>query len=121
MDLVEKDYVLGWILYGICSSSISDKLTFKGGTSLSKVYFPGRWRMSEDLDFTLLDDTEMPALGIVPHQCKRACVRLKLVLDGTKKWCRSVRTDLLGQGRQRDEMDLHVWAFCKPAVLRWLA
>lgn len=65
LDLVEKDYVLGWILYGMCSSSISEKLAFKGGTSLSKVYFPGNWRMSEDLDFTLLDDTEMPVLGKV--------------------------------------------------------
>ena len=65
LDLVEKDYVLGWILYGICSRSIFDKLAFKGGTSLSKVYFPGNWRMSEDLDFTLLDDTEMPVLGKV--------------------------------------------------------
>ena len=52
VDMVEKDYVLGWMLYGIASSSISDKLVFKGGTALSKVYFPGQWRLSEDLDFT---------------------------------------------------------------------
>lgn len=33
------------------------QLAFKGGTALSKVYFPARWRLSEDLDFTLLDKT----------------------------------------------------------------
>ena len=31
---------------------------FKGGTSLSKVYFPSNWRLSEDLDFTLIDETD---------------------------------------------------------------
>jgi predicted nucleotidyltransferase component of viral defense system len=54
LDIVEKDYVLGWLLYGICSSRLSECLAFKGGTALSKVYFPGQWRLSEDLDFTLL-------------------------------------------------------------------
>jgi len=56
LDLVEKDYALGWILNGIASSSLRKKLIFKGGTALSKVYFPFDWRISEDLDFTLSDD-----------------------------------------------------------------
>ena len=58
LDLVEKDYVLGWMLYGIASGSLSKKLAFKGGSALSKVYFPGQWRLSEDLDFTILGDSE---------------------------------------------------------------
>ncbi|MDG6908355.1 MAG: nucleotidyl transferase AbiEii/AbiGii toxin family protein [Nitrososphaerota archaeon] len=62
LDLVEKDYALGWLLYGIASSSISSRIAFKGGTALSKVYFPGDWRLSEDLDFTLLDDGELSTL-----------------------------------------------------------
>ena len=56
LDLVEKDYVLGWLLYGVASCSVSDRLAFKGGTALSKVYFPDRFRLSEDLDFTVLDE-----------------------------------------------------------------
>ncbi|MDR2707857.1 MAG: nucleotidyl transferase AbiEii/AbiGii toxin family protein [Nitrososphaerota archaeon] len=59
LDLVEKDYVLGWILYGICSSPLSNCLAFKGGTALSKIYFPGQWRLSEDLDFTLLGENNL--------------------------------------------------------------
>jgi len=58
VDTVEKDYVLGWMLYGVASSSVSAKLIFKGGTALSKVYFPDQWRLSEDLDFTPADGTE---------------------------------------------------------------
>ncbi len=58
LDLVEKDYVLGWMLFGIVSSSISAHVAFKGGSALSKIYFPGQWRLSEDLDFTILDETD---------------------------------------------------------------
>jgi len=65
LDLVEKDYVLGWILFGISSSSISKSLAFKGGTALSKVYFPSEWRLSEDLDFTLLDENNFEELAAV--------------------------------------------------------
>lgn len=50
-----KDYALGWLLFGISKSSVADKLVFKGGTALSKIYFPEDWRLSEDLDFTIAD------------------------------------------------------------------
>jgi predicted nucleotidyltransferase component of viral defense system len=63
VDVVEKDYVLGWILFGIASCPASDSLAFKGGTALSKVYFPGKWRLSEDLDFTAIDESELLVLG----------------------------------------------------------
>jgi len=59
LDIIEKDYVMGWILKGISESSVNDGLIFKGGTALSKVHFPLDWRLSEDLDFTLLDETPM--------------------------------------------------------------
>ena len=63
LDLVEKDYVLGLVLHAISSSQLSLKVSLKGGTALSKVYFPGRWRFSEDLDFTLTEGTEVKAIG----------------------------------------------------------
>ncbi len=52
LAMIEKDYVLGWMLFGF--STLPD-LVFKGGTALSKIYFPKTWRLSEDLDFTLVD------------------------------------------------------------------
>lgn len=59
---VEKYYVLGWILWGIQETALKKKLAFKGGTAISKVYFPSSWRLSEDLDFTLVDDIESDAI-----------------------------------------------------------
>lgn len=53
LNIIEKDYVLGWLLYGF---SQIDSLVFKGGTALSKIYFPEIWRLSEDLDFSLIED-----------------------------------------------------------------
>ena len=54
---IEKDYVLTWVLNGISNHSILKKtLVFKGGTLLKKCYFED-YRFSEDLDFTLIDET----------------------------------------------------------------
>ena len=54
---IEKDYVLSWILNGISQNNVlSGVLVFKGGTVLKKIYFEA-YRFSEDLDFTLLDET----------------------------------------------------------------
>src|SRR5210317_301037 len=54
---IEKDYVLSWILQGIAQHSrLSKSIVFKGGTVLKKIYFKN-YRFSEDLDFTLLDNS----------------------------------------------------------------
>lgn len=53
--VVEKDYVLGWLLAGIhYNPNLRDAWVFKGGTCLKKCYFE-TYRFSEDLDFTLRD------------------------------------------------------------------
>jgi predicted nucleotidyltransferase component of viral defense system len=54
---IEKDYILTWILYGIANHPVlSTALVFKGGTVLKKCHFED-YRFSEDLDFTLRDET----------------------------------------------------------------
>ena len=54
---IEKDYILSWILQGVAQREMLSKaLVFKGGTVLKKVYFED-YRFSEDLDFTLIDDS----------------------------------------------------------------
>ena len=50
---IEKDYALTWTLLAVADSPLRDRLAFKGGTALKKVYVP-EYRFSEDLDFTLL-------------------------------------------------------------------
>lgn len=55
-SVVEKDYVLGWMLAAIHqNAAFSDSWVFKGGTCLKKCYFE-TYRFSEDLDFTLKDE-----------------------------------------------------------------
>lgn len=53
-DIVEKDYVLGWIIAGIHNHpALRESWIFKGGTCLKKCFFE-TYRFSEDLDFTLI-------------------------------------------------------------------
>lgn len=57
--VVEKDYVLGWMLAGInAHPALSTSWVFKGGTCLKKCYFE-TYRFSEDLDFTLRDESQI--------------------------------------------------------------
>ncbi|MFU8858772.1 MAG: nucleotidyl transferase AbiEii/AbiGii toxin family protein, partial [Deferrisomatales bacterium] len=54
-NVVEKDYVLGWLLAGISQHpALGPAWIFKGGTCLNKCYFE-TYRFSEDLDFTLVE------------------------------------------------------------------
>lgn len=57
-DTVEKDYVLGWVLFGIHHHKATYNWAFKGGTSLKKCFFE-TFRFSEDLDFTLFDPSHI--------------------------------------------------------------
>jgi predicted nucleotidyltransferase component of viral defense system len=69
--MIEKDYVLGWLLYGLAQDR---DLVFKGGTALSKVYFPRIWRLSEDLDFSLVNGelkTLLEGIGSVLDDVKK--------------------------------------------------
>ena len=58
-NVAEKDYVLGWLLAAINTNPVlSQSWVFKGGTCLKKCYFE-TYRFSEDLDFTLRDQTHI--------------------------------------------------------------
>jgi predicted nucleotidyltransferase component of viral defense system len=58
-QVIEKDYVLGWILAGINrQDTLGQSWVFKGGTCLKKCYFE-TYRFSEDLDFTLKNEASL--------------------------------------------------------------
>lgn len=62
-EVVEKDYVLGWVLWGIGTEpALAESWVFKGGTCLKKCYLE-TYRFSEDLDFTVL-----PGGPILPEE-----------------------------------------------------
>ena len=65
-DIIEKDYVIGWVLWGIGSDpDIGDKWAFKGGTCIKKCYIE-TYRFSEDLDFTVLPDGPIKPEELLP-------------------------------------------------------
>ena len=65
-DIIEKDYVIGWVLWGIGSDpDIGHGWVFKGGTCLKKCYIE-TYRFSEDLDFTILPDGPAGIDELVP-------------------------------------------------------
>ncbi len=51
-EIVEKDYVLGWLLAALAALPLRDEWVFKGGTCIKKCYLE-TYRFSEDLDFSL--------------------------------------------------------------------
>jgi hypothetical protein len=54
--VLERDYCISWFLVGLSRSPLRNRLAFKGGTALKKCYFAD-YRFSEDLDFTLIEET----------------------------------------------------------------
>jgi predicted nucleotidyltransferase component of viral defense system len=60
-NIVEKDYVIGWVLAGISlRPELRESWIFKGGTCLKKCFLE-TYRFSEDLDFTLLNPDHLQA------------------------------------------------------------
>jgi predicted nucleotidyltransferase component of viral defense system len=54
MAVIEKDYILGWLMAGIAQHpALATTWVLKGGTCLRKCYYE-TFRFSEDLDFTVI-------------------------------------------------------------------
>ena len=65
-EVIEKDYVLGWLLWGIGSDPVlARNWVFKGGTCLKKCYIE-TYRFSEDLDFTVLPGGPFRPVDVKP-------------------------------------------------------
>jgi len=64
--VVEKDYVLGWLLWGIGRHPVLGQTwIFKGGTCLKKCYIE-TYRFSEDLDFTIVEGGPIDPVDVAP-------------------------------------------------------
>ena len=75
--VIEKDYILSYLLAGLAEVPELRGFRFKGGTALRKVYF-GEYRFSEDLDFSAVDGPRGPALDADVAAAGRAAeVRLQ--------------------------------------------
>ena len=59
---VQRDYVFGWLLYGIFTqSALKEEIFLKGGNALRKGYF-SETRYSADLDFGISHDIDQELL-----------------------------------------------------------
>lgn len=64
-QVVEKDYVLGWLLAGIYNQErLRPTWVFKCGTCFQKCYFE-TYRFSEDLDLNLADESHLDPAFLV--------------------------------------------------------
>ncbi len=107
--LLEKDYYLTLILSRV--SELSEKLIFKGGTCLNKIYYV-YYRLSEDLDFSM----RLPEYTTTRSK-RRKCIQpikdniikfakqLGLIVDGVEK-------------AGRNESKQYVYNFIYQSVLR---
>jgi predicted nucleotidyltransferase component of viral defense system len=67
LTIVEKDYVLGWLLAGIATLPEFALWVLKGGTCVKKCFFE-TYRFSEDLDFFLQPDASYTVAGLLPQK-----------------------------------------------------
>lgn len=68
---VQRDYVFGWLLYGIfTTSNLKDRIFLKGGNALRKGYFANT-RFSADLDFGIPNNIDQADLrSEINNVCK---------------------------------------------------
>src|ERR1700722_15764120 len=94
-EIIEKDYWVVWVLKNLFSlEKMKPHLTFKGGTSLSKVYGLID-RFSEDIDLSI--EREFFGFG-VPYDPENALSKKKqnAIIDNLSKACSTyVQTEML--------------------------
>ena len=96
-DVVEKDYVLGWLLAALARHpTVPSTWVFKGGTCLKKCYFE-TYRLSEDLDFSLRPEASYDANGL------RALL-VEIVRDATELSGITFPLDLVTVETKRDKL-----------------
>ncbi|MHB1981659.1 MAG: nucleotidyl transferase AbiEii/AbiGii toxin family protein [Sulfobacillus sp.] len=105
VNVIEKDYVLGWLLAAISHHpELATTWIFKGGTCLRKCYYE-TFRFSEDLDFTVVaggpDDPGalVPIFGEIAQWLSQES-GIELVVDAKAFRChRNRRGNLTTQGK----------------------
>ncbi len=106
--LLEKDLWVVWTLDTLFRSPLSDDLTFKGGTSLSKAYRIID-RFSEDLDLTYDIRRLIPDLTggdtFLPANRSQASKWTKAVRDRLPHWIAETVQPVLQQALDRQQLD----------------
>lgn len=72
VEVVEKDYVLSYLLAGLADVPELSGLRFKGGTALKKIHFGPSYRFSEDLEFSAVNTPQGAMIEPLIGQAVRA-------------------------------------------------
>ena len=64
LDIAEREIVLAYVLSILSDGGLLNRLAFKGGTAIRKLYLGGTGRFSLDLDFTAIGDVTPDALAL---------------------------------------------------------
>lgn len=103
--LLEKDNWVVWILSAIYQSKLADKLTFKGGTSLSKAYKIID-RFSEDIDLTYDIREIAPDLLRDGNPIPTSISQAKKIADGVRDrlpdWIKNTVQPILATAIERE-------------------
>ena len=103
--LLEKDNWVVWILSAIYQSKLADKLTFKGGTSLSKAYKIID-RFSEDIDLTYDIREIAPDLLQNGNPIPTSSSQAKKIADGVRDrlpdWIKNTVQPILATAIERE-------------------
>lgn len=81
-EIIEKDYFIELILLYIAKNKeLKEKLVFRGGTALRKIYFSD-YRFSEDLDFLVMNTENLKDyINIIGHIIERINLELPYNLN----------------------------------------
>jgi len=109
LHLMEKDYFLTLLLSRV--QELSEKLIFKGGTCLNKIYF-SYYRLSEDLDFSLM----LPQYEATRGQRRKCIQSIKEKISNFAKML-GMRLDE-SENPGRNESKQYVYYFVYRSILR---
>ena len=104
-EVIEQDYALSCVLYGISSiHELKSSLVFKGGTALKKCYF-GDYRFSQDLDFSVRGDSPKGEELLLLLQ--RACIQAERMMEDVSYSCKR-RPEKASHPEQQEAFDINV-------------
>ena len=111
VHLLEKDIWVVWALRALFESPLAADLTFKGGTSLSKVYRVID-RFSEDLDLTCDIRKLIPDLlndgSVLPATRSQAAKFTQAVRNRLPEWIAEKIVPVLQTALQRDQLEARI-------------
>ncbi len=110
--LLEKDIWIVWVLSAIYNSVLSEYLTFKGGTSLSKVYKIID-RFSEDIDLTYDIRALVPDLLNQSNPIPVSSSQEKKISNTVKNrlplWIQSEVIPIIEAALKQSKLDASLW------------